>query len=211
MWRVTEQPADVQEKREQILRAARSAIAEKGAESVRLIDIAQVAGVSIGALQHHFGSRDSLVLDAYRLQGQDAMAAATPLAADTVDPWEALVAVIRFLGGADDEDNDAAAWIELCATAVRIPALQEVVDLINTMWADLVTGIVERGLRTGTFTSPLDPAALSDALLVLLDGMELTISSRREPPSRVTRAVTQAAAALVGIDATPTGRRRRAN
>ena len=199
----------MQEKREQILRSAQAAIAEKGAESVRLLDIAQVAGVSIGALQHHFGSRDELVLGAYRLQAEDAVAAATALTVDNVDPWESLVAVICYLGGGDDQDNDAAAWIELCATAARVPALHEVVVLVNSSWDELVTGIVRRGVRSGAFSSPLEPAALANALLVLLDGMELTISSRRESPSRATRAVTLAAAALVGIDATPTGRRRR--
>ena len=80
---------------------------------------------------------------------------------------------------------------------------------MNSSWDELVTGIVRRGVRSGAFSSPLEAAALADALLVLLDGMELTISSRRESPSRATRAVTLAAAALVGIDATPTGRRRR--
>lgn len=199
VWRMTDPlpTADI-ERRDRILRSAAEAIAGKGAESVRLIDIAQSAGVSIGALQHHFGSRDVLVLEAYRLKAADALAAATELAGEHRDPLAALVAVIDFLGSEDD--NDAASWIELCATAVRIPALQEIVDKINSTWADLVAGIVKRGVDGGAFTPSLEEPALLDAILVLLDGMGIAIASRRELPHRVRRNVTLTVATLVGAE-----------
>ena len=45
---------------ETVLRVAVQQIAERGYDSVRLRDVATNAGVSIGLLQHYFGSREDL-------------------------------------------------------------------------------------------------------------------------------------------------------
>jgi AcrR family transcriptional regulator len=203
MWRTDDRPPPeaVLVRREQILRSARSAIASKGAESVRLIDIAQVAGVSIGALQHHFGSRDALVFDAYRLQTADALQAATALADDTIDPWEGLVAVFRYLGSPDD--NDAASWIELSATAVRVPTLREIVDEVNAKWAELVADILQRGIEQGSFHPVLSSDDLLESILALLDGMEVAISNRRADPADIATRLIEAADLLVGHSPAP--------
>ncbi len=183
-------------RREQILRSARTAIASKGAESVRLVDVAEAARVSIGTLQHYFGSRDALVFDAYRLQTIDALDAAAALSAEAVDPWEGLVAVFRFLGAT--EDNDAASWIELSATAVRVATLQQIVDEVNKAWAQLIEGLLDRGLAQGTFQSALSREELLEAILSLVDGMELAISTRRADPDIVATRLIAAIALLVG-------------
>jgi AcrR family transcriptional regulator len=198
MWRTDDRPPPeaVLVRREQILRAARSAIATKGAESVRLIDIAQVAGVSIGALQHHFGSRDALVHDAYRLQAAEVLAAATALADDTIDPWDGLVAIFDYLSANDDSDGEP--WIELSASAVRIPALQEIVDEVNARWTELVTDILDRGIEQGSFQPTLGRDDLLEAILVLFDGMEVAISNRRAEPRAMAARLIEAVAVLVG-------------
>jgi len=208
MWRTQEQqPGAVQERRQQILRDARPAIAAKGAESVRLLDIARVAGVSIGALQHHFGSRDQLVLDAYRLQADDALAAAAELGADHGDAWDEMVSVIRYLG--DGGADDAATWIELCATAVRVPAYREIVAQVNVAWHELVEGIVTRGLDSGRFRTSLQAETLVEVIVTLLDGMELGVASGRTDSDSVTQGVIQAVSLVLGASDVPTTRRTR--
>jgi AcrR family transcriptional regulator len=198
VWRTSERPPSepMRARREQILRAARTAIACKGAESVRLVDVAEAARVSIGTLQHYFGSRDALVVDAYRLQAADALEAATALAAETVDPWEGLVAVFRYL--AETEGNDAASWIELSATAVRVATLQRIVDEVNAAWAHLIESLIDRGVAQRTFRPALSRADLLEAILSLVDGMELAISTRRANPDIVANRLLAATAVLVG-------------
>lgn len=54
------------DRREQILAAAARAIGRHGIENVRTLDVAREAGVSIGALQHHFYNRDPRIGEAVR-------------------------------------------------------------------------------------------------------------------------------------------------
>jgi len=153
------------------------AIADKGVESVRLIDVAQVAGVSIGALQHHFGSRDALVLAAYQLQAQETLQAVTALSDEKADSWSSLAAIIDYAGSG--EARDAVLWLELCASAFRIPTLRPIVDEINATWNALIREVVERGLADGTFTSSLRPESLVEAIDAIIDGMLVAIASGR--------------------------------
>ena len=47
-----------------MLQSAAELIAERGEAQVRLVDVADRSGMSIGAIQHHFRSRDRLVAEA---------------------------------------------------------------------------------------------------------------------------------------------------
>ncbi|NDH88760.1 MAG: TetR/AcrR family transcriptional regulator [Actinobacteria bacterium] len=50
--------------RDKVLQSAAELIAERGEAQVRLVDVADRSGLSIGAIQHHFRSRDRLVAEA---------------------------------------------------------------------------------------------------------------------------------------------------
>ena len=199
MWRNgnADSPPEVQQRREDLLRSAQLAIAAHGADSVRLLDVAQVAGVSIGALQHHFGTRDALVVEAYRLQARDALREATTISERYVDPWECLSAIVRYLGSG--EPREAAAWIELCAKSARSPEFLEVVRMINSTWTALIRSVLERGLSSGGFTSPLDLDSLVAATAAILDGMFLAIATGQVLPGAAGRHVELAIAALLGV------------
>ncbi|WP_324650873.1 TetR family transcriptional regulator [Georgenia sp. H159] len=76
--------------RQAILGAALALFATRGADGVGLEEIARVAGVTRGAVYHHFGSRQG-VFSAVHDQVQATVAAAIDAAtADVPDPWESL-------------------------------------------------------------------------------------------------------------------------
>ena len=52
---------DHSERRKVFAQAAKEAIASKGIEPVRLVDVARAAGVTTGSLSHYFSDRDDLI------------------------------------------------------------------------------------------------------------------------------------------------------
>ena len=53
------------DRRVQVLEATVRVISERGAERTRLADVSRAAEVSIGLIQHYFGSRDDLLAAAF--------------------------------------------------------------------------------------------------------------------------------------------------
>ncbi|GAA4524892.1 TetR/AcrR family transcriptional regulator [Amycolatopsis samaneae] len=79
---------DAQRNRERVLTAAGEVFAELGA-TAQVEDVARAAGVGVGTIYRHFGSRDELVaaLVAHRITGWAAEARAARTAAGP-DPWQ---------------------------------------------------------------------------------------------------------------------------
>src|SRR5688572_9201006 len=63
---VSPRPSIAGERRPQILRAATRVIAQRGFAATRLSDVAHEAGLSVGTLQHYFGSREAVLAAAFR-------------------------------------------------------------------------------------------------------------------------------------------------
>ena len=83
--------------RERLLAATIAHLETRSAASLRVTDIAEQAGVAIGLIRHHFGSRDGMIADAQqrRLEGAtrtDIDAARRALG--NVEDFEALMAAI---------------------------------------------------------------------------------------------------------------------
>lgn len=80
--------ADAERNRQRLLEIARSAFAEKGV-SASLEEIARSAGVGIGTLYRHFPTRDALLDEIYREEGDQLLDAASSLSRE-LPPLEAL-------------------------------------------------------------------------------------------------------------------------
>lgn len=80
--------ADSERNRQRLLDVARVAFAERGL-SASLEDIARTAGLGIGTLYRHFPTREMLVDEIYREQGEQLTAAAADLS-QRLTPIEAL-------------------------------------------------------------------------------------------------------------------------
>lgn len=101
-------PEQAAETREAVLRAARKLFAEAGYSGASVAAIAEGAGVTKGALFHHFQSKEDLFLEIWRdLQLEmdaDARAAASAARSKT-DPFAAFLAGARvYLDRASDPD-----------------------------------------------------------------------------------------------------------
>ncbi len=141
-------------KRDRILRAAERLLAMYGVDGIRLRDIAAEAGVSIGLIQHHFGSRDDVV--------REMLLAAN---AERVDQWTKQLDGVDdnrerlrlLLSGALSSRERCIVWTESCAAASRHDFLQPLVSDTNNAWRSWVVETIERGVADGTFQTCVPP------------------------------------------------------
>ncbi len=76
--------------RERILSTARSLVDQHGMGAVGLETVAREAGVTRGAVYHHFGSRHGMVVAVHARVQEEVAAAVDDATAGVVDPWESL-------------------------------------------------------------------------------------------------------------------------
>ncbi|MGD6748590.1 TetR/AcrR family transcriptional regulator [Streptomyces sp. BH105] len=188
--------------REDVLRAAARVLAERGLDAARLRDVARAAGVSIGALQHHFDTRDDLFREAFEWSIEQLIARWRASAADEPDPWHRFELLVQALTGDPELERRCATWTEFCASAARHPGLRDGVRSVHEEWLTLLTGIVEDGVAQGDFvpTLPVDTAIASVAVLV--DGCDMAVAAGGGmTPERYAEVLLGTARAMFGVRA----------
>lgn len=155
------------ERREAILRASATAIAERGVRGLRVSDVAQVAGVSPGLLYYHFKDRDGLLSAALTYINDQARAYRT--AADgTGAPRDRLVNhLLAEIQDTPEVLENSLAWNELRAAAVYERPLREPLARTSRQWNGEVADTVdpdETGLIITTLTEGLSSRWLTGEL-----------------------------------------------
>lgn len=188
----------VAERRTAVLAAAVQCIAETGWASVRLKDVAQTAGVSVGLLQHYFDSREQLIAQAFRKASLDILEGATAGTAE--DPWERIVGLVDDLSGREDLRGRSLLWVEFAAASSRVEEIRDAFALIYDAWRARLRAAVDLGIERGDFTPvvPVDDAV--ELILEQIDGCILAVASglgRIDGP-RMRELSLRLAAALLG-------------
>jgi AcrR family transcriptional regulator len=176
-------PAPGADRRALILAAAARVLAERGVDEVRLVDVAVAAGVSIGLLQHYFGSREELLAQTFEALIADDLAAWERLAADQHDPSRRLALLLavccdgRF--DVDDRQGDPLAgfrvWIDHWALAAYRPALRRRSGALYDAWLDAVQDTIALGVARGEFESAAPARDVADRLVALADGLAVRV------------------------------------
>ena len=189
------------EQRSRILRAATDALAAHGYQAVRLRDIAQSAGVSIGLLQHYFETRNELMLRAFEHSSLELLDRWARVTADQADPWERIAALVDQLADDPDLRRHCRLWIEFSAGGSRDPRLRSGVLRVYFAWRALLTETIEAGIRTGDFRPALEPGEVADLLVALVDGCELAVAAGTDTldAERLRSLVLRTAALALGL------------
>ena len=165
-------------RREQIVRAARTAIAHRGLAATSLRDIASAAGVSIGTVTYHFASTDEIlravvIAESERFYG-DVIAAADA----EPDARRALELIIEPLFG-DSPDVQAhwRIWSDYWAVIARRPDVAGAYAMRIRSWEACCVRIITRGVGEGTFR-PVDPDDTALKLAAYSDGLGTQLAQR---------------------------------
>jgi AcrR family transcriptional regulator len=184
-----------------LLEAAVRAVQRLGFERMRLRDVAEEAGVSIGLLQHYFETREQL--------GREAFAAAcgerARRFAESAEPggsaWDRIRQMLSFAFDHEGIRDRAVTWLDLCAAASRDPQLQQEALRVQDVWRKPLLAAIAEGVATGELNPRLEREAAVDMLLALVDGTELaaTIGDTSLSPKKMLAATLDVAQYALGV------------
>jgi AcrR family transcriptional regulator len=165
------------DRRAELVAVAAEIINERGVDAARLSDVAARAGVSVGLLQHYFGSRDSLMREAFEIAVVGDFEDLLVAQREIDDPWDRIDAIITELVAPAAPVKEARNWVDLCAAASRDPELRPTVQDVQDRWIQLLERAIEDGARAGEFEPVLPPREIALAVNALCDGMVVALAS----------------------------------
>src|SRR4051794_30039503 len=139
---------------------------------MRLSDVAEEAGVSVGTVQHYFGSREAVLVAAFRQVHAAALRRWHAAARSTADPWARLVAIVD--SAIDDRYRERwAVWLDYWTVCQRDARMRRDSAGLHPAWvAPGGCGVDEGGGARGV--PPLRAGGgLGRRLIALLGGLAL--------------------------------------
>ena len=161
-----------------VLEAAGRVIAERGADATRFADVAAESGVPVSTLQYYFGSREDLLVAAFRHASSEEIAALETDVAAIADPWEQLerIIVTSLTGYEPDAPEGGRLWIESWHFGIRDAEMRADALRDNTAWRRLVAQVVRRGVELGAFGTAYDPDKVAVLTIAAADGLGIPLS-----------------------------------
>ena len=170
--------ADV--RREQMLAAAATVIAERGFTDTRIADVAERVGASPALVVYYFGTKDKLLTEALRYSEQGFYSAAEEMLASNpgiVTRLETLVAWTCLPEEQEQARGTWGLWFDLWAQAFRHPEVKRDRVELDQSWRSLIARVVDEGVEAGEIEA-LDVEQFSIAFAALLDGLSIQTALR---------------------------------
>lgn len=185
----------------QVLEAACQVIAERGADATRFADVAARSAVPVSTLQYYFGSREDLLVAAFRHASGAEIASLESEIAVLADPWERLRRIVlRAISGYEGESAQAGRlWIESWHFGIRDPEMRADTLRDYAAWRALVADAVRAGIRGGQFSAARSPEQIGVLAIALVDGVgiPLALGDPEVTPAQASQEVLSALAALL--------------
>ena len=168
--------ADV--RRDQMLAAASTLIAERGFHGTRIADVAKRVGASPALVIYYFGTKDSLLTEALRWSERTFYVATEEMLRSTEglrDRLETLIEWTLTPEAADTLTTDWGLWFDLWAQAFRHPEVKKDRAELDAQWRDLISRIVQDAVDKGEIAE-LDVTEFAIMWGSLLDGLVVQVS-----------------------------------
>jgi AcrR family transcriptional regulator len=170
--------ADV--RRDQMLAAASTLIAERGFHDTRIADVAKRVGASPALVIYYFGTKDSLLTEALRWSERSFYAATEEMLRSTDKLRDRLEILVEWTLVADKTEavtGDWGLWFDLWAQAFRHPEVKKDRAELDAQWRDLIARIVQDAVDGGEIAD-LDVTSFAILWGSLLDGLMVQVSLR---------------------------------
>lgn len=169
--------------RAHLLETVCTIIATDGLDAVTVREVATTAGVSIGAVQHHFRSKDEMLLAAFRhvVKTTETRVAAVEFS-DAVRTN--LSAILRELLPLDTtRTREAKVYVAFAARASTAPTLAEVQrGMLASVTDQLAAAFVVAAARAGAEPSKAEARREAELLLAVTDGLTFDAVTRGGRP-----------------------------
>lgn len=171
-------PRITDERRQQILEAAATVIAERGICDTRIADVAARIGSSPALILYYFPSKDALLIEALAHRDQqffDHVAEGMGASSSPVERLERLIdASVPPSEAVTDEENDWHLWIETWSRARHDPGLAAERARMDALFRKTVADVVRDGIAEGVFLHD-DPDSFALMLTCLIDGLAIQV------------------------------------
>ena len=183
-----------------VLEAACRVIAERGADATRFADVAAESGVPVSTLQYYFGSREDLLVAAFRHASSAEIATLEADVAAISDPWQQLEAIIArsLTGYQPDAPEGGRLWIESWHFGIRDEEMRADALRDYAGWRRLVADAVRLGVERGRFTTALSPERVAMLTIALVDGLGISLALG-DPEMTVTTAARDVLTTLAAL------------
>jgi AcrR family transcriptional regulator len=144
-----------------------------------LADSASATGLlPVSTLQYYFGSREDLLVAAFRHASSAEIAALEADVAAISDPWQQLERIITtsLSGYQPEAAGGGRLWIESWHFGIRDAEMRADALRDNTAWRQLVAQVVRRGIELGAFGGAYDPDQVAVLTIAAADGMGIPLS-----------------------------------
>ena len=167
------------DRRQSLIIAARSLIAERGFEGLRLREVAHRVGINHATLHHYFPTKEILV---ECVLSDTVRSLATFRAAQNASAVPAREALRAYLKAARvhmcEDPTPFMVLSEFFLRARRDLALAGMLRQLDEGWTAFFISLVKRGQRDGDFRRDLDAAAVARILTTYLRGVRLPIADK---------------------------------
>lgn len=184
---------DHDQRRLELSAAVWTIAATRGLHAASLREVAAQAGVSMGTVQHYFGTRDGMIHSACRYMVELAAAGMRELAAGSPRPDSPRTIVrslaLQTLPGSDAERAGAGVWYAFVAHSLLDPRLAAIIRTAWTKARRLVAEQLTAARAVGDVRGGIDPDAAAAELLALIDGLVPRLIVGDLDPDRATALV----------------------
>ena len=157
-----------QERRDRLLKAAQRAVVVHGAD-VRLKDVADMAGLTSGAILYHFPDVQTLLLEANRAVMERFLDNRAKMVQGLSSPGQKLAVTISSGLPVDQDDDDVKLLCALGGAASRYPVYAAMLTSLYDRQVAMYQVILEDGAAAGVFTLAQPSLAVARNIVALED------------------------------------------
>ncbi|ONK14168.1 TetR/AcrR family transcriptional regulator [Streptomyces sp. MP131-18] len=176
-------PVDKDARRQDVAAALFRIAAREGLGAVSMRTVAAEAGFSLGAVQRYFRSKDEMLrfaLDLAVSANRERLAGIAAGSGRPAFPEALRQALLTFLPTDAQRLAEARIWIAFFAEAAVRPDFAEVVGELDTEARTRLRRVLTAAAEAGEVDQDLDPDAVAELVLVLIDGL-LSAAARHRP------------------------------
>jgi len=166
------------QRRDQMLAAAATLIAERGFGDTRIADVAQRVGASPALVIYYFGTKDSLLTEALRWSERSFYAATEEMLRTTPTVRRRLETLVEWTLVSDVQaslTSDWGLWFDLWAQAFRKPEVKKDRAELDAQWRELIARVVRSAIDDGEIDD-IDVESFSIMWASLLDGLVVQVA-----------------------------------
>jgi AcrR family transcriptional regulator len=172
-------------RRDQMLAAAATLIAERGFSETRIADVARRVGASPALVIYYFGTKDKLLTEALRYSETSFYEDCAEMLASTAAIRDRLEGLVRLTIQPDHDDGTYSTWglwFDLWAQAFRHPEVAKDRVEFDRRWRATIAGVVKDGIAADEI-EPVDADDFAVTWDLLLDGLSIQVALRDEKVS----------------------------